>query len=121
MLTCIQLDLNDLPNASKDVAGVVLLLPVQLKNYKSLNSQIEQVKRFIPKKGTYPGCVAILYEPPLNTEVPKHNWSYLAFKKSKNEPKLTIEEESKEELEEFLTDIWVRHRDTVATDSGSRS
>mgnify|MGYP000523573521 CR=1 FL=1 len=60
MLRCVSLELDDLANASKDVAGVMLLLPVELKDPKSLLDQIDQVQRTIPKKGTYPGCVAIL-------------------------------------------------------------
>ena len=114
MLRCVSLDLDDLANASKNVAGVVLLLPVPLKDSKSLLSQIDQVQRFIPKNGTYPGCVAVLYNPPLNTQVPKHEWPYVQIKKSDQEPKLTIEDDSKVELEEFLLDLWERYRRSTA-------
>jgi len=110
MLRCVSLELDDLANASKDVAGVMLLLPVELKDPKSLLDQIDQVQRTIPKKGTYPGCVAILYNPPLGTRVPKHEWSYVQVKRSEVEPRLMIEEESKVELEEFLLDLWERYR-----------
>lgn len=114
MLRCVSLDLDDLANASKDVAGVVLLLPVPLKDPRSLLAQIDQVQRFIPKIGAYPGCVAILYNPPLITKVPKHEWQYVQIKKSEQEPKLTIEDDSKVELEEFLVDLWERYRRSTA-------
>ena len=114
MLRCVSLDLDDLANASKDVAGVVLLLPVPLKDPRSLLAQIDQVQRFIPKNGTYPGCVAILYNPPLGAQVPKHEWSYVQIKKSEQEPKLTLEDDSKIELEEFLKDLWDRYRRSTA-------
>lgn len=114
MLRCVSLDLDDLANASKDVAGVVLLLPVALKDPRSLMAQIDQVQRLIPKNGTYPGCVAILYNPPLDTQVPKHEWPYVQIKKSDQEPKLTIEDDSKLELEEFLVDLWERYRKSAA-------
>ena len=121
MLRCVSLDLDDLANASKDVAGVVLLLPVPLKDPRSLLAQIDQVQRFIPKIGTYPGCVAILYNPPLASQVPKHEWPYLQIKKSDEEPKLTIEDDSKLELEEFLVDLWERYRRGAAADVAGRA
>jgi hypothetical protein len=99
------------------VAGVVLLLPVPLKDSQSLLSQIDLVQRTIPKIGTYPGCVAILYNPPLNTRVPKHEWPYVQIKKSELEPKLIIEDDSKVELQEFLVDLWERYRRSAATDA----
>lgn len=121
MLRCVSLDLDDLANASKDVAGVVLLLPVPLKDPRSLLAQIDQVQRFIPKIGTYPGCVAILYNPPLASQVPKHEWPYVQIKKSDEEPKLTIEDDSKLELEEFLVDLWERYRRGAAADVAGRA
>jgi len=121
MLRCVSLDLDDLANASKDVAGVVLLLPVPLKDPRALMAQIDQVQRFIPKIGTYPGCVAILYNPPLGTQVPKHEWPYVQIKRSDQEPKLTIEDDSKIELDEFLVDLWERYRrSTAAAASAAR-
>ncbi len=119
MLRCIALDVDDLANASKDVAGVVLLLPVGLKAASSLMAQIDQVQRHIPKDGAYPGCVAVLYNPPLVSKVPEHEWSYLQIKKSDKEPKLTLEDDSRIELEEFLVDLWERYRRGTAAVSAA--
>lgn len=113
MLRCVALDLDDLANASKDVAGVVLLLPVPLKDPRALLAQIDQVQRLIPMAGTYPGCVAILYKPPLG-EVPKHEWMYVNIEKSDPDEELRIEQESEVDLKEFLVDLWERYRRSAA-------
>jgi len=112
MLRFVALDLDDLETAPQDVTGAVLLLPVPEKPAKSLLDQMKQVENCVPKRGSiYPGCIAVLYNPPLTLHIPKHEWVYyVRVKKSADEPRLVIEEESKRVLERFLLDLLERHR-----------
>lgn len=109
-LRCELLDFADLESKPKDVAGVVLLLPEGLKNSASLKAQQMLVQKTFPKKGsTYPGCVALIFKPPPKFAA-SHDWADVKFCKNDEEPKLVLDEESREWLDEFLCEIWAQYQ-----------
>jgi hypothetical protein len=114
-LRCELLDLDDLDSKPKDVAAVILLLPDGLKNSASLRAQETLVQKTFPKKGsTYPGCVALIFKPPPKSAA-MHDWADVKFCKNDQEPKLVIDAESKEWLDEFLIDVWEQYQSESAS------
>jgi hypothetical protein len=110
-LKCAALDLDAADSASKDAAGVVLLLPDGLKDPASIAAQIKLVEDCFPKNtAAYPGCVALLFKPPPRGRVARHEWTNLKFQKSEQEPKLVIENESRAWLDEFLNNVWMQYQ-----------
>ena len=63
-IRCEPLDLDHLEDVPKDASGIVLICPVGLKPYESLQQQISRVQNeiFIPG-ASYPGRVALVFRP----------------------------------------------------------
>jgi hypothetical protein len=73
------------------------------------------VQKTFPKKGsTYPGCVALIFKPPPKSAA-MHDWADVKFCKNDQEPKLVIDAESKEWLDEFLIDVWEQYQSESAS------
>jgi len=116
-LRCSVLNLNDLESAPQDAAGVILLMPLRLKDKKTLQDQISEVMKRMPKsEAPYPGCVAMVFQPPRDEPptVSPPDWPYVLMRKQEEEPVLSLEAGEEEELEEFLRCVWKQYTENNA-------
>jgi hypothetical protein len=115
-LRCDMLDFNALDSMSKDVGGVVLLLPHRLKSTKSLAAQQKTVMDFFQKESSiYPGCVALIFKIP-GEPASGLSWPLLEFLETDDSSPLVIDNASKRWLEAFLKHVLKQHRvETAAT------
>jgi hypothetical protein len=114
-LRCETLDWSTVASATKDAAGVVLLLPAGRKSSASLAAQIKEVEeRYFPKATAvaYPGCVALIFSPP-PPPVSKHYWPFVSFQKSGEEPTYVTDERTKRMLGLFLNNVWMQYKKEI--------
>lgn len=123
-LKCVPLQLGDLAcgfEPPPDLAAVVLLFFGEKTPRSSLRYQEESVEHLVPKReGAYPGLVAAFVKPPPLPPpppldpVPEHDWLTVRFVRQNEDDAPSIDDENRNELNDFLNVLWRRHLQKTA-------